>query len=80
MLRGLKHILVSARGTSSKCPTCNRRLRKKTYGVLRCPEHGLMEKRLLASWNLAKKGLAKLGCGGVGFTMKASSRCKPKKQ
>ncbi|HID18580.1 TPA: hypothetical protein EYP27_03455 [Candidatus Bathyarchaeota archaeon] len=29
MLRGLKHILVSARGTSSKCPTCNRRLRKK---------------------------------------------------
>jgi len=61
LLKGLRSLLVSAKGTSSKCPICDRRLRQKTYEGLECPEHGLMDRDLLASWNIAKKGLKLVG-------------------
>jgi len=57
LFKGLISLLVSAEGTSSKCPICNRRLRRKTYEKLVCLKHGLMDRDLLASWNIAKKGL-----------------------
>ena len=64
LLRGLRSLPVSAKGTSSKCPICNRRLKQKTYEELVCPKHGLMHRDLVASWNIAKKGLGKLlRCG-----------------
>ena len=64
LLRGLKSLMVPAEETSSRCPICNRRLRQKTYEELVCPKHGLMDRDLAASWNIAKKGLGKLlRCG-----------------
>ena len=72
LLKGLKNLPVSAKGTSSKCPVCNRRLRQKTYEELVCSKHGLMDRDLLASWNIAKKGLGKLlRCGVFGSTLNA---------
>ena len=64
LLKGLRSLPVSAKGTSSKCPICNRRLKQKTYEELVCYKHGLMDRDLLASWNIAKKGLGELlKCG-----------------
>jgi len=72
LLRGLKSLPVSAKGTSSRCPICNKKLRQKTYERLECPKHGLMDRDLLASWNIAKKGLKLVDkMWGAGSTLNA---------
>ena len=73
LLKGLKSLpLVSTKGTSSKCPICGRRLKQRTYEELVCPKHGLMDRDLLASWNIAKKGLKLMDkMWGAGSTLKA---------
>gem|GEM_PF-3677967 len=55
--KGLKSLSVSAKETSSRCPICNKKLKQKGYEEFACPKHGLMDRDLLASWNIAKKGL-----------------------
>ena len=57
LLKGLKSLPVSAKETSSRCPICNKKLKQKSYKEFACPKHGLMDRDLLASWNIAKKGL-----------------------
>ena len=72
LLKGLRSFLVLVKGTSSKCPICNKRLKQKTYEKLTCPKHGLMDRDLLASWNIAKKGLKLVDkMWGIGSTLKA---------
>jgi len=73
LLKGLGSLPpVSAKRTSSKCPICGRRLKQKSYEELVCPKHGLMDRDLAASWNIAKKGLKKLlRCGVLGSTLNA---------
>jgi len=72
LLKRLRSLPVSAKGTSSTCPICNRRLKQKTYEELACPKHGLMDRDLLASWNIAKKSLRMVNkMWGVGSTLNA---------
>ena len=62
---GVPLLEVDPRGTSSLCPVCGGDLRGQRE--LRCPSCGLtMDRHLLAAWNIALRGMAKLPLGGTG--------------
>ncbi|GBD08060.1 hypothetical protein HRbin22_00289 [Candidatus Thermoflexus japonica] len=62
---GVPLIEIDPRGTSSTCPVCGGSLRGRVE--LTCPSCGLSGNRhILAAWNIARRGQAKLPIGGKG--------------
>jgi len=66
--RSLEVIKIDPRGTSSKCPRCNRKLVENKHRVLRCRECSFMGDRdVAATLNIYKKYISKYSrCGAPG--------------
>ncbi len=70
---GVPLLWIDPRGTSKACPVCGGNLRGQVELV--CPGCGLKGNRhVLAAWNIARRGQAKLPIGGTGDPEKGMAR------
>jgi len=71
--RNLEVVKIDPRGTSSKCPRCNRKLVENKHRVLKCGKCGFIGDRdVIATLNLYKKYVSKHSrCGVSGVALNA---------